>query len=120
MKPKAKRTVNLLSALLMTGALIGNTAHAQESGTSLPLTSAGGELSWAAGDPSLTLTVAAQGPVKLELQWSRPDSASTATPAGSVTLILTDAQGREVLTRTVTPGEQTWNTLIDQELQPGT
>ena len=146
MKPKAKRTVNSLSALLMAGALAGNTARAQEISTSLPLTSVGDELMWAVGDQTLNLTVPVTGSVKLELysprvdpqdyrsdtyfgdetygkapntvQGKTQDTAAAQPVATTFTLI--DAQGKEVLSRTFTPGQHDWETFSDQELPAGT
>lgn len=120
MKPKAKRTVNLISALLTAGALIGTAAQAQDLSNPLPLNSAGSELTWAAGDSSLFLTVAASGPVKLELQETPSDTAGSRDAAAGLTVSLTDAAGQDVPTQPLTVGEQGWQILIEQELPAGT
>ncbi|WP_339094599.1 DUF11 domain-containing protein [Deinococcus sp. VB142] len=139
MKPKAKRTVSNLSALLMAGALAGTTGRAQEISTSLPLTSVGDELMWAVGDQTLNLTVPVTGSVKLELYSPRVDpqdyrsdtyfgdetyakdqgGTESAEPVAT-TFTLIDAEGKEVLSRTFTPGQHEWETFSDQELPAGT
>lgn len=136
MKPKAKRTVNSIGALLMASALIGGTANAQEISTSLPLTSVGDELMWAVGDQALSLNVPTAGSVKLELYSPRVDpsdyrsdtyfgdeiyakTTAETVPNVSTTFTLVDAEGNEVLTRTYTPGQHDWETLFDQELPAG-
>ncbi|WP_245616372.1 DUF11 domain-containing protein [Deinococcus radiopugnans] len=122
-----------LTALLAVGA--GANARATGTGidTSLPLTSVGDALAWTVGDQTLTLDVPVTGAVRLELYSPRVDPSDYrnsdayygdeqydqgAAPV-STTFSVLDSAGRTMVSRTFTPGQHGWETLLDQTLPAG-
>ncbi|PTA67413.1 DUF11 domain-containing protein [Deinococcus arcticus] len=119
-------------ATVLTALLAAGTGAAQEISTSLPLTSVGDRLMWTVGDQNLNLDVPLSGRVRLELYSPRVDQGDyrSDTYYGdeqydggrsdvTTTFTLVDAGGKALLSRTFTPGEHAWETLLDQELPAG-
>ncbi|GGL03935.1 DUF11 domain-containing protein [Deinococcus radiotolerans] len=128
MQPDFKRFATTLSALLAASVSAG----AQNVSTSLPLTSVGDRLMWTVGDQDLILDVPLAGPVRLELYSPRVDPGDYRSDtyygdeqydAGrspvSTTFSVLREDGSTLLTRTFTPGQHDWATLLDQDLPAG-
>ncbi|WP_235910348.1 DUF11 domain-containing protein [Deinococcus kurensis] len=128
MQPDFKRIATTLTALLA----VSVSASAQDISTSLPLTSVGDRLMWTVGDQDLTLEVPLDGQVRLELYSPRLDQgdyradtyygdeqydANRSQVTTTFTVLRED--GRPLLERTFTPGQHTWETLLDQALPAG-
>ncbi|MBZ9712400.1 DUF11 domain-containing protein [Deinococcus multiflagellatus] len=123
---------NKCLATVLTALLAAGTGAAQEISTSLPLTSVGDRLMWTVGDQNLNLDVPLSGRVRLELYSPRVDQGDyrSDTYYGdeqydanrndvTTTFTLVNEAGVTVLSRTFTPGEHAWETLLDQELPAG-
>lgn len=128
MQPDFKRIATTLSALLA----VSVPAGAQDISTSLPLTTVGDRLMWTVGDQDLNLEVPLDGPVRLELYSPRLDQsdyradtyygdeqydANRSQVATTFTVLRED--GSTLLERTFTPGQHSWETLLDQDLPAG-
>ncbi|GGS01883.1 DUF11 domain-containing protein [Deinococcus sedimenti] len=128
MQPDFKRFATTLSALLAASVPAG----AQDISTSLPLTSVGDRLMWTVGDQDLLLDVPLAGPVRLELYSPRLDPAdyradtyygdeqydAGRSPVTTTFSVLRE-DGSTLLTRTFTPGDHDWATLLNQDLPAG-
>ncbi|WP_221089327.1 DUF11 domain-containing protein [Deinococcus aquaedulcis] len=123
---------NKCLATVLTALLAAGTGAAQEISTSLPLTSVGDRLMWTVGDQNLNLDVPLSGRVRLELYSPRVDQGDYRSDDYygdeqydanrsdvTTTFTLVNAAGVTVLSRTFTPGEHAWETLLDQELPAG-
>ncbi len=128
MQPDFKRVATTLTALLAMSGVAG----AQDISTSLPLTTVGDRLMWTVGDQDLTLEVPLDGPVRLELYSPRLDQSDyrADTYYGdeqydgnrsqvTTTFTVLREDGSALLTRTFTPGQHAWETLLDQTLPAG-
>ncbi|UBV43951.1 DUF11 domain-containing protein [Deinococcus taeanensis] len=107
-------------------------ASAQEISTSLPLTTVGDRLMWSLGDQDLNLEVPLDGPVRLELYSPRlapsdyradtyygDEQYDAGRPQVTTTFTVVRDDGTILLTRTFTPGEHSWETLLNQTLPAG-
>lgn len=125
-----RRTLRRTLTLSLLGALLLPVAAAQGISSSLPLTSVGAPLHWTVGDQNLTLTVTSANRVKLDLYSPQLDPAdyradtyygdeTYGSGPVSTRFEVIDANGRLITRRDYAPGQQTWDTLLDQDLPAG-
>ncbi|GEM45239.1 DUF11 domain-containing protein [Deinococcus cellulosilyticus] len=117
----------LLTLFLMLGA---TQALAQNTATTLPITSVGNGLKWEAREEQLIVRVLQKGPVRLQLYGASFDSEDYRSKTyfgderydlNAVTSIftLTDSTGRVLKQQVYAGGKQNWSTFYQQDLQPG-
>lgn len=120
-----------MKRLLTTFLLLGtHAALAQNTATTLPITSVGSGLKWDAREEQLIIRVLQKGPVKVQLYGAHFDSEDYRSkqyygderydlnPVTSL-FTLTDSTGKVIKQQVFAAGKQVWTPFFQQDMQPG-